>query len=268
MADLSSQWQLDVGPPFELSYGYVAPARRADGTQVVLKIAFPHQEARGESVALRLYNGDGACRLLEADEPRFAILLERLVPGQTLVSLAEADDEAATRVGAAMMAKLWRPVPGDVELKPISEWFEDAFARHRGEYGGAGPFPPRLFEKAERLAGELLASAPADLVLHGDLHHFNILSAERAPWLVIDPKGMRGDPGYEAGPFLLNPWGRNPGMTRAALQRRLAIFAEDLNYDRGRLRDWGIAHAVLSACWAAENGGTSWPSAIRVAEML
>lgn len=268
LAELSARWEFRVGRPFELSYSYVAPVVRADGTSAVIKVGVPDDEALGEIAALRLYHGQGACQLLEADEEERAMLLERLQPGDTLVGLAQLDDEAATRVGAAAMRRLWRPVAGGNQLKSIAQWFEDAFARHRAEYGGPGPLPPELFVRAEQLARDLLASAPTEVMLHGDLHHFNILSAEREPWLVIDPKGMRGDPGYEVGPFLVNPVGQNPGRTPALLERRLAVFAEELRYDRARLREWGIAHGMLSAMWSAENGGGNWRGAIQAAEML
>ncbi len=301
VAGLARRWQLTLGAPFQLSYHYVVAARRADGTEAVLKLGVPNEELAREIWALRQYAGNGACRLLEADEASFAMLLERLRPGAMLVELARRDDEAATRAGAAVMRALWRPVPGHLEShqgparlggaveraewrpvpghlesqqvgpKPIAEWFARAFARYRAVYGSSGPLPATLFERAERLAQELLATAPTTMLLHGDLHHYNILSARRAPWLAIDPKGMSGDPGYEVGPFLLNP--HLPDLESAearphVLRRRLEIFTEELGYDRDRLRDWGIAHGVLSACWSLEDEGYGWEGAIAAAETL
>jgi streptomycin 6-kinase len=271
IADLAEHWGLSVGAPFELSFNYAAAAWRADGSEAVLKVGFPHHELEREIAALRHYDGDGICRLLEADEARHAMLLERLRPGQMLVDLSIADDEAATRIGAQVMRRLWRPVPAPsvaAAFEPIAAWFGRAFARHRAEYGGAGPLPAAIFERGEAFASDLLGSAPSNMLLHGDFHHYNVLSADRAPWLAIDPKGMTGDPGYEVGPFLLNPHfgGAEPPPER--LRRRLDIFAEELSYDRARLRDWGIAHAILSACWSAEDGGQGWQKAITTAETL
>ena len=272
VADLAMRWELEIGEPFELSYGYVVAARRTDGTEAVLKIGVSGEESRREIPALRVYGGVGACRLLEADEPRGAMLLERLRPGETLIALAQRDDEAATRVGARVMRRLWRPVPEDTEFLPIARWFEDAFSRYRAYYGGIGPLPRPLFERAEALAFELLSSAPSEVLLHGDFHHYNVLSTEssgeRSGWLAIDPKGMTGDPGYEPAVFLCNPNERDLSATPQLLNRRLSVLAEELGYDRDRLRDWGIAHAVLSACWSAEEGGGNWGQAIRAAELL
>jgi streptomycin 6-kinase len=114
----------------------------------------------------------------------------------------------------------------------------------------------------------LLVSGPAPVLLHGDFHHYNVLTAERAPWLAIDPKGMLGDPGYESGPFLLNPRLDGAETSAGVLRRRLDVLAEELDYDRARLRDWGIAHAVLSACWSAEDEGYGWEGAITAAQTL
>jgi streptomycin 6-kinase len=267
VAGLADRWGLEIGSPFGLSYGYVVHARRRDGTPVVLKIQVPDDEVRGEIVALRLYDGRGACRLLDLDESLRALLLEAVVPGSLLVALAEQDDQAATVAGARLMRDLWRPIPVDVELKPISGWFADAFAAYRQEYGPAGPIPRDFFERGQQVATELLGSAEHAVLLHGDFHHFNVLKDAGRGWLAIDPKGVEGDPGYDAGPFLLNP-DAPVGKTGAELARRLDILAVELEYDRARLRDWGIAHALLSACWSAERGGSGWRQAIDVGRRL
>ena len=262
--ELAEKSQLTVGEPFGLSYNYVVGVRAADGSDAVLKIGLPDPVLNREAAALRLYAGEGACRLLDFDQARGALLLERLLPGEMLVNLARSNDDEATRVGARVMRTLWSHVPDDAsEFRPLEEWFA-AFDRHRVAHGGPGPIPARILERAETLARELLDSSPEPVVLHGDFHHYNVLSAQRADWLAIDPKGMLGDPGYEVGPFMCNPWLAPP----AVLQRRLDILAEELTYDRDRLRYWCITYAVLSACWSAEDEGAGWEDAISVAESL
>jgi streptomycin 6-kinase len=198
------------------------------------------------------------------------MLLERLQPGEMLTTVAVTDDDAATRIGAEVMRRLWRPaadLPDPGLFKPLAGWF-DAFPRHRAFYDGPGPFPPAVLEYAEDLVSELLATSPGDVLLHGDFHHDNVLSSERGGWLAVDPKGMLGDPGYEIGPFLLNPNMDTTVKSRALLDRRLDVFAAELGYSRRRLRDWAVAHAVLSACWSAEDHGGGWQTAIAAAENL
>jgi streptomycin 6-kinase len=268
LVDLAGRWNLTLGLPFALSFNYVTAARLPDGTEAVLKVGVEGDEVEREINALRLYAGDGICRLLAADKANNAMLLERVRPGETLVELARTDDEAATRIAARVMRRLWRPVPDAHHFLPVAAWFEKAFVGYRAEYGGSGPFPAGLVQHAEALTQELLASAPRQVLLHGDLHHYNILTADRSLWLAIDPKGVTGDPGYDIGQFLLNPDLGGAQRQPHVVRRRLDVFAEELAYDRARLQDWAFAQNVLSACWSAEDGGNGWQGAIAMAEML
>lgn len=93
-------------------------------------------------------------------------------------------------------------------------------------------------DEREALYDELMAASEERVVLHGDLHHWNILSGQREPWLVIDPKGLVGDPGYEVGAFLANhPEASCEGRDRRELAiQRVRIMAEelDMSVERGR----------------------------------
>ena len=86
-------------------------------------------------------------------------------------------------------------------------------------------------------------------LLHGDLHHENILSVERQPWLAVDPKGMVAELAYETDALLCN---LSPGLLAQpqparAIARRTGVLVEELGFDRSRLLGWGLAQAVLSA---------------------
>ena len=93
---------------------------------------------------------------------------------------------------------------------------------------------------------------------NADLHHGNILSATRQPYLAIDPKGIVGVRGYDVGTFLLNPFGINKRMDLdELLDARLNIFSEMLGLTKGELASWGFVHALLSACWSIDEGKTN-----------
>jgi streptomycin 6-kinase len=268
LAGCTERWAVTVGPPFPLSYNYVAPAVRADGSAAVLKVGYPCRELVTEIAALRLFDGRGIARLLEVDPDQGALLLERLQPGTPLD--AADDDEAATAIAADVMRRLWRPAPAEHAFPTTADWAR-GFQRLRAQFdGGTGPFPTRLVEQAETLFGELLASGGEPALLHGDLHHGNILTDSPASWRAIDPKGLVGEPAYEAGALLRNPL---PDLLawpdpRRTLARRLDLLAESLDFDRTRLRDWGFAQAVLSAWWSFEDHGHGWEPAIACAELL
>jgi streptomycin 6-kinase len=268
IAGCADRWSLTLHPPFpRLSYNYAAPVTRADGTPAVLKVCYRDKEFYTEEAALRIYNGRGASRLLESDLDQGALLLERLEPGAPLSSLA--DDEQATSIAAAVMRELWRPAPAEHRFPTTADWFK-GFARTRAQFGGGtGPLPRRLFEHGEALFADLLASQAEAVVLHGDLHHGNILAAQRQPWLAIDPKGIVGEPAYEVGALLPNPSRlQSEPLPAPILARRVDQLADELRFDRARVRGWGVAQAVLSACWSVEDHGRGWEWAIRCAELL
>ena len=269
LAQYAREWALDLLPPFAgLSFHYVAPVARADGSPAVLKVGVPEEEGRTGIAFLRLCNGDGAVRLLEWDDEHCALLMERAVPGLTLTNLE--DDDAATAIAAEVMRVLWRPVPAPHAFLTVVRRLR-AFARVRELHGGdAGPLPEALLSRAEEVAGELLASVPDERVLHGDLHHDNIVSALRAPWLAIDPKGVVGDPGYESGALMNNPYGRMETWTVPARHfvRRAAILAERLEYPRERILAWSFTQAILSACWEVIAGTGRYRSWVARAEVV
>ncbi|UCC51489.1 MAG: phosphotransferase [Anaerolineaceae bacterium] len=275
LPDIISQcerrWSLEVELPFEeLSYNYVAPARRSDGKELVLKVGVPRDELTSEADALRYYDGRGSVRLLDADPDLGVLLLERLIPGSMLAKLCSEDDEQATLIAAGVMRQLWRPVTEDHPFIKIEEWFE-GLNRLRQEFnGGTGPFPADLVQTAETLYAELIRSAGETVLLHGDLHHFNILTATRQPWLAIDPKGVVGEAAYDVGALLRNP---GPDIQRWAnlgriLQRRVDVLAEALDLEHRRILGWGIAQTVLSAWWSYEDNDEDWRDLLPIAETM
>lgn len=300
IAEASARWGLtDIEPVDNLSYNFVAFAHRpltagsnigrenpAPTRNLVLKIGVPGRELLSEMAAMRLFDGDGACRLIDSDEERGFLLLERLTPG-VMLSMLE-DDEQATHIGADVMQKIWRPLESDSSLSDmqehtllgtrapafqkfirLSDWF-DGLKRLRARFnGGTGPFDKNLVERVERSVGDFFIENHKPVLMHGDFHHFNILSSERG-WLVIDAKGVVGPAGYEVGPFLINPWGDMLNGTRQKqmTERRIDILHEHLGFERERIREWGLAHAVLSAWWDIEDNTGRGEYALDCAAML
>ncbi|MEO8287703.1 MAG: aminoglycoside phosphotransferase family protein [Chloroflexota bacterium] len=255
LAYCERRWSLSIGPPFSgLSYNYAAPATRQDGTTVVVKICYPDKEFFTETDVLTIYAGKGSVQLLDLDNERAIMLLEHLVPGNMLVTVQS--DEEAISIAASVMKQLWRPAPATHSFPTVAGW-ASGLSKLRPHFGGTGPFPEKLVDLAERLFAELLASMDEPVVLHGDLHHFNILSATRQPWLSIDPKGVVGEAAYETGALIRNPMPALYSVPNLAsmLSRRMGQLAEELGFDRQRIRGWAIAQAVLAGWWFFEDSG-------------
>jgi streptomycin 6-kinase len=267
IAEVAEDWQLVLGPSFALSLHWVTAATRADGSSAVLKLGVPAEHLAFEVQALRLYDGHGAVRLLAEDLTRGALLLERAEPGTRVASLVRDHDEQATAVLVTVARRLHQRPPPGCSL-PALRGLGEAFAAHLRRFPGDDPMPRHLVERAGRLFEELCDSAPAEVVLHGDLHHDNVLRADREPWLAIDPSGIIGDPGFECGAVLYNPdpWLHEDDLL-ALVPARIEQLADGLSLAVDRVVAWGFVMAVLSEVWTAK-GGTPGTRALDVAALL
>ena len=278
VAAFERRWSIKVLPHFEnLSYNYLAPALRADdGRELVLKLGVPNRELLTEIEALVRFEGQGCVGLLAADREQGALLLERLQPGMPLSALK--DDAQATSIAAGVMRRLWRPLGPEHPFPSVANWAA-GLGRLRKRFGGtSGPLPETLVSRAECLYCELLDSMDEPVLLHGDLHHENILAVDGGPsrevgrraWLAIDPKGLAGEPAYETGALLRNPWPQLLCMSHPdrILARRVDQLSAELGFDRERIVGWGLAQAVLSAWWCIEDNTHSWEFPIACAELL
>lgn len=258
------RWQLTILPPFaQLSFHYVTPARCADGTPVVLKVCSPTGEYAREAQAMQLFSARGGARVLAVDEEHEVLLLERLQPGTTLALLVPAEDERATAILSSLMRQLWCQAPTQHAFPSVAQLFT-GLQRLRARFaGGCGPFPAFLLAAAESQVADLLASPQPPLLLHGDLHHENVLQAGKQ-WRAIDAKGVVGDPGYEAGLLFYNPLPHLSSLpnVRTLLARRLDQLSAELAMERARIRGWGLAQCVLSAWWSIEDGAQQPPRAV------
>ena len=270
----SQRWGLtNIQPVPNLSYNFVAFAHspspagrgaRGEGN-VVLKIGVPRDELTSEMAALRLFNGEGACQLIDADEEKGFLLLERLKPGVMLSTLE--DDEQATHIAAEVMQKIWRFDSAHDNFIRLSNWFEGLKDLRALFGGGTGPLEEKLVERVEKSVSDFLVENHMPVLMHGDFHHFNILSSERG-WLVIDPKGVIGPAGYEVGPLMINPWGSlSDGVSNRLILRRVDILHDHLGWERERILEWSLAHAVLSAWWGIEDN-TGWEYALGFARLI
>jgi streptomycin 6-kinase len=262
-------WSISAGRPFELSYNYVAPAEMRDGTHLVLKIGFPgDKEFQSEIDSLLLFNGKGMARLLEYERDYATMLLERIEPGSSLEEVQ--DDANATRVLASVASTIHRPLNETHNFPSVADWF-GGFGRHRNAFDGStGPMPSRIFEEAEELYAELIATMTRPGLVHGDLHHGNVLSGNREPWIAIDPKGVIAELAFETAAMLRNPYSRVEQSTNMyqLLTGRIIILSEELEIEPDRIRNWGFAQTVLSAIWSIEDHGIGWEFPMAVAAVL
>src|SRR6185437_2535994 len=209
-----------------LTYNYLLSAHCDDGSRVIIKVCTPDAEYPAQKAALLHFAGHGAIRLLASDDDGEVLLLEACEPGTRLV---ERSDDEAIVVAASVMRPLRRPLPPQHPFPTLGDWGQ-GLVRLRQFYAGTGPFPAEIVERAERMFTEYGSTTEASVLLHGDLHHDNILAAQRQPWLAIDPKGVAGEPAYETATFVINakPVLRHATDPATVLRRRVDRFAAEL----------------------------------------
>ena len=256
----ADQWDLAVGAPFpDLARNFVAPAQRRNGDRAVLKVAPPGDSLAHEISALRAYAGRGAAKLLDSNSTGTAILLEMLEPGTQLAHRAPSPgDDDCVALAANAMQTLWHSSSSFTRRHrfPTLENWSAALDRSNT------PIPAQSRARAMEMFTELDRSAERKVLLHGDLHHFNLLRATRAPWLAIDPKGVIGDPAYEPATFLRN----HLEIHRCDPHRPIAIMAERLALDPDRIRQYAYVHCILSAVWSAEDKQGDWQATLEIAK--
>lgn len=228
---------------------------REDGSSAIVKVLrdFPDvwDELRG-AYFLDWRDGVGAIRLLGFSGRM--MLLEH--GGTHLLSevIAQDGDAVATEIAGEVLARLHstseRPLPA--ELQPLRERFASLFAKAQADQDTGRS---SAYVEAAGVAMRLL-DEPRDIrPLHGDLHHDNIVNGPRG-WLAIDPKGVLGDPGFDAGNLFFNPLSEQAGIClkpdRIDLMARTC--GQALRQRPDTILDHAIAYGCLSAAWHAEDG--------------
>ena len=237
-------------------------AETGQGDPVVLKIGHPHPEQKTEIIALCAYRGRYAVNILDWDEGAGALLMDRVLPGKKLRHVA--NDIECSRIRIRLIGELPIPLSDVAELPSFGEWMDHAFTEFREKHNGEGEEKQEFLsfiEMAESYYAGLLLQYPETYLLHGDLHHENILMDEQRGWLAIDPKGVTGPRVMECGRFLHNfIEDEIPGVEHVKdaseaqiariLKQRFEIFEEMLDFDYADIVKATYVDLVLSSCWS------------------
>jgi streptomycin 6-kinase len=240
-------WNLVAdGPEIETPSSWLLPARQG-AVVAMLKVHKPESDERPGTDYLRYVAGNGAVRVLAADDD--ALLMERAMGVRSLLDMAVAgDDRGAAEILAATVAKLQVPRAGPVPstLVPLERHFASLFDR-------AHEHP--LLQRSAACARALLSSPREVIALHGDLHHSNVLDGGPRGWLAIDPKGLLGERTYEVANLLGNPWPHGDIVHHSGRMQAISnLYADRLGMAVDRVLAFALAHAGLAASWHLDDG--------------
>ncbi|MFE6163848.1 aminoglycoside phosphotransferase family protein [Streptomyces sp. NPDC056486] len=260
VAEFVERWELTVdGPSMHGMAALVLPVVRRDGTPAAVKFQLLDEETEGEPVGLRVWDGDGAVRLLDHDDGTGTMLLERLNSGRMLSTMT--DTRKAVLVIAELLARLTAVAApeGMRRLGDIAgEMVDDLPGALRAI---SDPVERAIVERCGGAVREVMGE-PGDRLLHWDLHFENVLAAEREPWLAIDPKPLAGDPGFDLWPALNNRFDVDDVLWR------FDAMSEVLGLDRERAKAWTLGRVLQNALWEIEDGRSLDEEDLAVARLL
>ena len=249
------RWRLTAdGEAFHTRSAVLQPVSYR-GVPAMLKIVREEEERQGIAL-LKRWNGNGAVRVLELDGD--GVLMERACGSGSLAEMARRgqDDEASMIICSVVAMLHSLPKTAMSELIALPNRFE-SLRRNAATYGG-------VIETAASVADGLLAAPEDTVVLHGDIHHGNILDAGPRGWLAIDPKGLVGERGFDFANIFCNP-DSFVACSPDRLARQATVVAKAAALDRDRLLRWIAAWSALSAVWHIEDGSNA-KTAITVAK--
>jgi streptomycin 6-kinase len=233
------------GVAFRTGYAgnWLLPVRRG-GAPAMLKL-FKHPEDRRGAETMAWWAGEGAARVL-AHDPE-ALLLERLEGPRSLSDMARSDqDDEASRILCAVAERLHAPRPKPpASLLPLKVWLRALKTAAEAREG--------TIREAQAVLERLLEADEDPCVLHGDLHHGNVLDGGDRGWLAIDPKGIRGPRGYDYANVLCNPDGPT-ALAPGRLDRQARIVAEAARLPPRRVLEWLFVHATIAGVWCLQDG--------------
>ncbi|KTD31250.1 MULTISPECIES: aminoglycoside phosphotransferase family protein [Legionella] len=242
--ELSTLWHLrDLKPIPNLSFNYVLSGFQQE-KPIILKLGLDDMALTREANALNAFCSCAVVKLLAARKG--ALLLQRAIPGYSLKNQWLEHAESLT-IACQLISQLTQAqLPKENKFPHIRDWL--AILDKNWE------IPTHYLEKSREYRDYLLKTSQQDHLLHGDLHHDNILKNDN-DWLAIDPKGVIGELTYEVAAFIRNPI---PELleSKAAwriIDRRMTGFASLLNLDLSRIAQWCFVQAVLAWCWSLED---------------
>ena len=228
-----------------LTYSHVLSGFLGDNP-IILKLGLDYEALTREAFALKFFARCGAVKVLAEDKG--ILLLERAVPGASLKSYFSDREQKSIEIACKVMTKLYQAnIPTTHNFPHIKDWL--------AVLDKDWAISDAYLKKARKLRDQLLQTAKPDVLLHGDLHHDNILKNGET-WVVIDPKGVIGEAAYEVATFIRNPIPEllNYDDTQNIIHNRVTRFAELLELPSQRILDWCFVQAVLSWVWAIEDG--------------
>lgn len=266
VTECAERWQLTLlgcasaGLPINVTF-----FAERHGEQVVLKTGYPHPEQLTEMKALSLYGGRPAVKLIDCSESLGATLMERIVPGTTFRESGNTIERSRRPID--IFARLPQAIDPDCDLPRFEDWLTTAFSEFSTRFGRDHDFHHHI-TGAAKIFDRICTRDSSRVLLHGDLHHENLLLDEQGNCIAIDPKGVIGPRTIECGRFVHNfledeiPGAKtvseaSPEQLREVLDVRVNTLSRSLGMSHQEIAEVAYVDCVLSFCWSI-NSNHPW----------
>ncbi|MDU1892896.1 MAG: aminoglycoside phosphotransferase family protein [Dysgonomonas sp.] len=212
--------------------------------KAILKIFMVDEEKKGAKLMI-WWNGVGAVKVFEYSDD--AILMERIANDYSLTAMAiNNQDDKATQI-ICNVANLLHSYNHDSypELVTLEHRFVDLFL-FADKYG-------EVFKRCADIAKNLLKNQQDRVILHGDLHHENILHSANRGWLAIDPKGIIGERAFDYVNILCNP-NAEVALKKGRFLCQIELISKEAKISCENVLKWAAAWSGLSAIWSLNEG--------------
>lgn len=239
--NLSNPQKIDV----QSAAGDIYIVQQSSGEKAALKILCG-RGIEGEkygAMTLNYFNGNGAVQCINYDDE--AHLLE-YIDGEMLRNIVDSgNDDEATEIISHLVRRLHKKrKTKKPQLISLKSHFKELH-----EMALNNLVDPHYLTMSN-MVNKLIENTKTTTILHGDIHHENILHSSQKGWIAIDPRGIHGDPHYEVANCFNNPPRCDDLIKNPERAEHMAdIFSEILGYDRNRLLKYAVAHMALSASW-------------------
>ncbi len=242
-------------PVNNMTFNYVVSGYQND-QPIILKIGMNSKALAKEASCLKAFANHATAKVIVDDG--HMIIMQRAVPGGTIKDYFPDNDSEATKILCACIKTLHKAsMPESHNFYHLSELFKTLDQKL--------DIPDEILAKAKHLRDKLFSTTTKEVLLHGDLHHDNILnngdsksrhsSKSEDEWLVIDPKGFIGDPAFEPAACLCNPIPEllQENQPSEIIENRIKICSAELGIDSRRIADWLYTKSVLCWAWSLED---------------
>lgn len=249
ICDAAKKWSLsDFRTIYEHSSKAVYRAESKIFGAVILKWDRNVSQLQSEYHMLTRLNGISACKVYAFDMENGLLLEECILPGTVLreETSLERRIEAFVQIFCAIHTN---ETCGETYL----DWLISV-----NEYCKNHPTDPelaRMTAEAHAICEELFAKYPDRVLLHGDLHHDNLLFRADGTYAMIDPKGVIGPAILDLPRFILNETDTvHTEPDEEHIARVIRLLSEQLDYPINDVRKLYFMETVLANIWSLEDG--------------